>query len=88
MQLEIEKFKQRAVPGSEVAGLPQYPVDDIKKGEKYAVPLPRWIAECYEGQMYTIETATEDIKGKHEGVVFRPYVSIVAKTEDENGADL
>jgi len=84
MDPEIEKLRQRAVPGSEVAGLPQYPVDDIKKGEKYAVPLPRCIAECYEGQMYTIETATEDMKGKHEGVVFRPYVFVVAKAEDEH----
>jgi hypothetical protein len=79
MDPEIEKLRQRAVPGSEVVGLPQYPVDDIKKGEKYAVPLPRWIAECYEGQMYTIETATEDIKGKGSGVVFRPFVSVFLK---------
>lgn len=79
MDPEIEKLRQRAVPGSEVAGLPQYPVDDIKKGEKYAVPLPRWIAECYEGQMYTIETATEDMKGKGGGVVFRPFVSVFLK---------
>ena len=74
MDPEIEKLRQKAVPGSEVAGLPQYPVDDIKKGEKYAVPLPRWIAECYEGQMYTIETATEDMKGSHNGLVFRPLL--------------
>ena len=74
MNEEIEKIRQRAVPGSQVVGLPQYPVDDIKKGQKYAVALPRWIAECYEGQMYTIETATEDIKGTHSGVVFRPYI--------------
>ena len=77
MDPEIEKLRQRAVPGSEVAGLPQYSVDDIKKGEKYAVPLPRWIAECYKGQMYTIETATEDMKGTCNGVVFRPYIKPV-----------
>jgi chorismate mutase len=82
-ETEREKLRQRMVPGYVVANLPQYPVDDIKKGEKYAVPLPRWISgDTYEGQMYTIETATEDIKGKHEGVVFRPYVFTVAKTEE------
>lgn len=74
MNPEIEKLRQRAVPGSQVVGLPRYPADDIKKGQKYAVALPRWIAECYEGQMYTIETATEDMKGNREGVIFEPYV--------------
>lgn len=77
MNAEIEKLRQRAVPGSQVVGLPRYHVDDIKKGQKYAVALPRWIAECYEGQMYTIETATEDIKGNSEGIVFRPYIKPV-----------
>ena len=75
MDPEIEKLRQRMVPGSQVVGLPQYPVDDIKKGQKYATALPRWISgDTYEGQMYTIDIATEDMKGKHEGVVFRPYV--------------
>lgn len=74
MDSEIEKLRQRAVPGSQVVGLPIYLKDDIKKGQKYAVALPRWIAECYEGQMYTIETATEDMKGTHSGAVFEPYV--------------
>lgn len=75
MDPEIEKLRQRMVPGSQVVGLPQYPVDDIKKGQKYAVALPRWISgDTYEGQMYTIETTTEDMKGTHSGVVFRPYV--------------
>lgn len=74
MESEIEKLRQRAVPGSQVVGLPIYLEDDIKKGQKYAVALPRWIAECYEGQMYTIETATEDIKRNSKGVVFKPYV--------------
>ena len=41
MDPEIEKLRQRAVPGSQAAGLPQYPADDIKKGQKYAVALPR-----------------------------------------------
>ena len=63
------------VPGSQVIGLPQYPVDDIKKGQKYATALPRWISgDTYEGQMYTIDVATEDMKGTRSGVVFRPYV--------------
>ena len=75
MDPEIEKIRQRMVPGSQVVGLPQYPVDDIKKGQKYATALPRWISgDTYEGQMYTIDIATEDMKGKHEGVVFRPYI--------------
>lgn len=83
MDPEIEKLRQRMVTGNEVANLPQYPVDDVKKGEKYAVPLPRWISgDTYEGQMYTIETATEDIEGKHEGIVFRPYVFVVETTKE------
>ena len=52
----------------------------LRNGDKYAVPLPRWIAESYEGQMYTIETATEDIKGKTDGLVFMPYVFEVKTT--------
>ena len=80
---EIEKLRQRMVPGHEVANLPQYPVDDVKKGEKYAVPLPRWISgDTYEGQMYTIETASADIKGKNEGIVFRPYIFVVDTTKE------
>lgn len=80
---EIEKLRQRMVPGHEVANLPQYPVDDVKKGKKYAVPLPRWISgDIYEGQMYTIETASADIKGKNEGIVFRPYVFVVDTTKE------
>ena len=83
MDPEIEKLRQRMVPGNEVANLPQYPVDDVKKGEKYAVPLPRWISgDTYEGPMYTIETATEDIKGKHEGIVFRPYIFTILKPKE------
>jgi len=75
MNEEIEKLRQRMVPGSQVIGLPQYPVDDIKKGQKYATALPRWISgDTYEGQMYTIDVATEDMKGTRSGVVFRPYV--------------
>lgn len=31
MDLEIEKLRQRTVPGSQVVGLTQYLVDDIKK---------------------------------------------------------
>lgn len=80
---EIEKLRQRAVPGSQVIDMPQFPVDDIKKGQKYAVALPRWIAECYEVQMYTIEIATEDMKGTHNGVVFRPYVRPAFLTNQE-----
>lgn len=83
MSTETEKLRQRMVPGSEVANLPQYPVDDVKKGEKYAVPLPRWISgDTYEGQMYTIETASADMKGTNSGIVFRPYVFVDEKTKE------
>lgn len=74
MNPEIEKLRQRMVSHDKVVGLKQYPVDDIKKGEKYATALPRWISgDTYEGQMYVIDVATEDMKGRREGVVFRPY---------------
>ena len=77
MDPEIGKLRQSIVPGSQVGGLPHYPVDDIKKGQKYATALPRWISgDTYEGPMYTIDIATADMKGTRSGVVFRPYVKL------------
>lgn len=70
----IVQIRQRMVPGDQVRDLPQYPADDIKKGQKYAIALPRWISGDCGQQMYDIATATEDMKGE-DGVVFRPYVS-------------
>ena len=69
----IVQIRQRMVPGDQVRDLPQYPADDIKKGQKYAIALPRWISGDCGQQMYDIATATEDMKGEG-GVVFRPYV--------------
>lgn len=69
----IVQIRQRMVPGDQVRDLPQYPADDIKKGQKFAIALPRWISGDCGQQMYDIATATEDMKGEG-GVVFRPYV--------------
>lgn len=68
-----QEIRQRMVPGDRVRDLPQYPADDIKKGQKFAIALPRWISGDCGQQMYDIATATEDMKGEG-GVVFRPYV--------------
>jgi hypothetical protein len=69
----IRAIRQRMVPGDKVRDLPQYPADDIKKGQKYAIALPRWISGNCDQQMYDIAIAIEDMKGEG-GVVFRPYV--------------
>ncbi len=69
----VQEIRQRMVPGDQVRDLPQYPADDIKKGDKYAVALPRWISGDCGQQMYDICVATEDMKGEG-GVVFRPYI--------------
>lgn len=69
----IQAIRQRMVPGDKVRDLPQYPADDIKKGQKYAIALPRWISGDCGQQMYDIATATEDMKGEG-GAVFRPYI--------------
>lgn len=78
----IVQIRQRMVPGDQVRDLPQYPADDIKKGQKFAIALPRWISGDCGQQMYDIATATEDMKGEG-GVVFRPYVFM-----DKAGYDL
>ena len=62
------------VPGDQVVGLPQYPDDDIKKGDKFAIALPRWISGDCGQPMYDICVATEDMEGKKDGVTFQPYV--------------
>lgn len=69
----IVQIRQRMVPGDQVRDLPQYTADDIKKGQKFAIALPRWISGDCGQQMYDIATATEDMKSEG-GVVFRPYV--------------
>ena len=69
----IVKIRQRMVPGDQVRDLPQYPADDIKKGQKYAIALPRWISGDCGQQMYDICVATEDMKAEG-GIVFRPYI--------------
>lgn len=78
----IAQIRQRMVPGDQVRGLPQYPADDIKKGQKFAIALPRWISGDCGQPMYDIATATDDMKGEG-GVVFRPYIFM-----DEAGHDL
>lgn len=69
----IQAIRRRMVPGDKVRDLPQYPADDIKKGQKYAIALPRWISGNCDQQMYDIAIAIEDMEGE-DGVVFRPYV--------------
>lgn len=70
----IVQIRQRMVPGDQVVGLPQYPDDDIKKGQKFAIALPRWISGNCDQQMYDICVATEDMEGRKDGVTFQPYV--------------
>lgn len=69
----IQAIRRRMVPGDKVRDLPQYPADDVKKGQRYAIALPRWLSGNCDQQMYDICVATEDMKGEG-GVVFRPYV--------------
>ena len=78
----IQAIRQRMVPGSQVCDLPQYPAEDVKKGQKYAIALPRWISGNCDQPMYDICIATEDMKGKG-GPVFKPYIFQVAT--DANG---
>lgn len=70
----IQAIRQRMVPGDQVNGLPRYPYDDIKKSQKFAIALPRWISGDCGQQMYDIATAAEDMEGRKDGVVFQPYV--------------
>lgn len=72
------------VPGDKVRDLPQYPADDIKKGQKYTVALPRWISGDCGQQMYDIATATEDMKGEY-GVVFRPHIMMGDSSQSVKG---
>ncbi len=69
----IVKIRQRMVPGDQVRDLPQYPADEIKKGQKFAIALPRWISGDCGQQMYDIAVADEDLKVEG-GIVFRPYI--------------
>lgn len=69
----IQAIRRRMVPGDKVRDLPQYPADDIKKGQKYAIALPRWLSGNCDQQMYDIAIAIDDIKGVG-GVVFRPHI--------------
>ena len=80
----VQEIRQRMVPGDQVCDLPQYPADDIKKGQKYAIALPRWISGDCGQQMYDIATATEDMKGEG-GVVFRPYIMMGDSTQSVKG---
>lgn len=80
----IVQIRQRMVPGDQVRDLPQYPADDIKKGQKYAIALPRWISGDCGQQMYDIATAAEDMKGEG-GVVFRPYIMMCDSSQSVKG---
>ena len=80
----IVQIRQRMVPGDQVRDLPQYPADDIKKGQKFATALPRWISGDCGQQMYDIATATEDMKGEG-GVVFRPYIMMGDASQSVKG---
>jgi len=80
----IVQIRQRMVTGDQVRDLPQYPTDDVKKGQKYAIALPRWISGDCGQQMYDIATATEDMKGEG-GVVFRPYIMMGDSSQSVKG---
>jgi hypothetical protein len=68
----IQAIRQRMVTGDQVSGLPRYPDDDIKKGQKYAIALPRWISGDCGQQMFDIAIASEDMNGDG-GVVAEQY---------------
>jgi hypothetical protein len=72
------------VPGDKVRDLPQYPADDIKKGQKYAIALPRWISGNCDQQMYDIAIAIKDMKGEG-GVVFRPHIMMGDDSQSVKG---
>lgn len=80
----IVQIRQRMVPGDQVRDLPQYPADDIKKGQKFAIALPRWISGDCGQQMYDIATATEDMKGEG-GPLFRPYIMMGDSSQSVKG---
>jgi len=78
----IQEIRQRMVPWTKIVGLPQYPDNNIQKGQRYAVALPRWISgDCGE-QMYDICVATEDIPAQNR-VKFTPYVSNLMTSDAE-----
>lgn len=83
----IQEIRQRMVPGDQVVGLPQYLDDDIKKGDRYAVALPRWISGDCGQQMYDICVANEDIPAQNR-VKFTPYISSVLRTGAETDKPL
>lgn len=80
----IVKIRQRMVPGDQVRDLPQYPADDIKKGQKFAIALPRWISGDCGQQMYDIAVADEDLKAEG-GIVFRPYIMMGEYSQSVKG---
>lgn len=83
----IHEIRQRMVPWTKIVGLPQYPDNNIKKGQRYAVALPRWISgDCGE-QMYDICVANEDIPDQNR-VTFTPYIRTVPRTGAETDKPL
>lgn len=70
---EIAKIRQRMVGASKIDGLKIYQKNDIKKGERFAIPLPAWIGGSYDEHFYLIEIADRDLPVS--GVRFTPYVS-------------
>ena len=80
----IQAIRQRMVPGDKVRDLPQYPADDIKKGQEYAIALPRWISGDCGQQMYDIAIAIEDMKGEG-GIVFRPHIMMGDSAQSVKG---
>lgn len=80
----IQAIRRRMVPGDKVRDLPQYPADDIKKGQKYAIALPRWLSGNCDQQMYDIAIAIKDMKGEG-GPVFRPYIMMGDASQSVKG---
>lgn len=79
---EIVKIRQRMVGATKIAGLKIYQESDIKKGERFAIPLPAWIGGSYDEHFYLVEIADRDLPVS--GVRFIPYVSpIIFNRNDE-----
>ena len=77
---EIVKIRQRMVKANQIAGLKIYQESDIKKGERFAIPLPSWIGGSYDEHFYLIEIADRDLPVS--GVTFKPYVSPIKDAID------
>jgi len=61
------------VDANHIAGLKIYQKSDIKKGERFAIPLPAWVGGSHDEHFYLIEIADRDLPVS--GIRLTPYVS-------------